>query len=202
VLLLALSSSALADNEITVWDADGAYEVNQERRTVLITSAGTFKVQATGDSQECEGLGFIRSITVAQDVIGTVNLHIAPEDPETFDHGACDVGWVDLSNATTGNIAELRVSAYLGQVDGEPAEEDTEATAITGWFGVSKGIEKDVYVETLAQGGSFTTPALNANLNVTGQGPHQGTITIYGFHAPRIINIAGTIEGSISLGSW
>ncbi|MFH1745771.1 MAG: hypothetical protein ABIG44_01875 [Planctomycetota bacterium] len=194
VVLAALASSALADNEITVWYATGTYLVEQDAHTVLITSAGTFKVQATDGAN----LGHIRSITVAPDVSGTVNLYILRDPEEGGGNGAQDVEWVNLSNATTGNIAELRVLRYLGHDEGA---EDTQAAAIAGTFIVGKAVEKDVIVGTLASGASLSIYTLSANLEVTGSGPHAGSIDIEFFTSPdKTISITGTITGEIVVG--
>ncbi len=159
---------------------------------MLIWRYGTFKIEAF---DQVGGLGNIRSITVAQDV-GPVYLHVVNPVGEA---GAYDLGWVDLSNATVGNIAELRVAHFLGP---DPDDQPTVATAITGPFSVPGEIQKDVSIETLESNAVVTIFRLWANLSVTGPGTHRGFIDIEHFENPtKTVSFAGTMAGYFEAGA-
>jgi hypothetical protein len=156
---------------------------------VLITSAGTFKVQAT-DGDE---FGHIQSVTVAGGVTGTVNLYVRrwpddpsgppydPGDPYTF-YGAKKVGMLGFTAwpppmGLTINLMEVRVQQELGpDINDRP----TRATAITGPFIVAGPVWK-----------GMRATALSA----------LGNIDIGGLDAPYELRIDGTAAGSIHVGS-
>jgi hypothetical protein len=124
VCALATGGFAHATNWVTVWEATGTYNLTQVPPDVEITSAGIFKMQATGDY---DGLGIIRSITVDPNVTGTVDLYVV--DPNDA-YGAWDVRLLNLSGDADTRIMTLRVANALGQ-DG-PAVTGTRARSRGG----------------------------------------------------------------------
>ncbi|MBU0637301.1 MAG: hypothetical protein KKB50_00400, partial [Planctomycetes bacterium] len=138
--LACATSATFADNFIREWGgASGGYEINQFQRTVLITTAGTFKF----DAMDGAALGVIDLIEVQTGVTGTVNLHIrrGPGPGELPVEGAQDVKEINLSNATIGNIAELRIAGDLGEVNNIVADN------ITGTFNVAGDVLHMIDVE-------------------------------------------------------
>jgi hypothetical protein len=181
-------------NEIIVWYSNppGGFTIFPVQQTVLIWRSGTYRIKALNQSG---GPGYIRSITVAQGVLGTVNLSVANEADGP---GASDLGWVDLSNATVGNIVDLRLVLTLGS---DPNDQATRATTISGAFQAPKSIGKDVWVGTLTAAGSFYSERLLADLYVTGAGPHAGSIAVSDLYYPHMIDVTGSMNGIIRTGS-
>ena len=93
------------------------------------------------------------------------------------------------------SVKEFRIEYDLGK-DGA-----TRVDRLDGDLS-AKDVVNDVYIETLASG-CFKPGTLSANLYITGQGPHAGSIDIETFQDPtKLISIAGTIAGDINLGNW
>ncbi|MEW6250873.1 MAG: hypothetical protein AB1716_09515 [Planctomycetota bacterium] len=147
---------ARADNEITVWQTTGTYVINPTQRTLELTSAGTFKVQATG---QYAGLGRIVSISVAQGVTGEINLYVMRDPAQGGGAGANCIGEINLKAPNlVGNIAYLHVCQYLGELANEPIDPNaTRATALTGLFKEAVvsagGLKRDLYLQRLPASG-------------------------------------------------
>ena len=188
---------ALAQNQIVVWSATGTYDVSQTPRTVILTSAGTFKMKAT-DPGGPQGFGVIESITVAEGVTGTVELYVVDEYGGP---GADRVGWINLMNATEGNVARLYAYRYLGPdpENPDPGVEPTYVNAVTGLFH-SGWFCKDVHVQSLSATGQIDTGTLYGDVFIEGAGPHQGAIRIL-YPEAHNLAVAGTMEGVIDLGN-
>ncbi len=145
-LLLALATAvgaALADNMIEVQPNDpNGYWISPFGDVILLR-ADTFTVRAS-DDESWNGLGDIRSIVVAEGVSGVVNVSVTDGSGGL---GANWLGWIDLTNATTGNIVDVRVYG----IGDDPNYEPTRATAITGNF-LPRTIYNDVHIQFLPAG--------------------------------------------------
>jgi hypothetical protein len=198
-MLCAVGAVAVAQatNVVTVWYSSpgSAYEVNQDPPEVLITSAGSFKIQAI----DGDNWGYMHSITVGENVTGTVNIYITrwPNDPnggppydegnpETW-YGAQDVGMIGFTSATppenqTINLVDVLIRRHLG-----PDEDDldTRATQVTGTVQVGRHAEgqlqKDFHVQTVTA---------------------SGALHVKRFYAPRVVAISGTVDGAVHVGPF
>ncbi len=156
--------------------------------------ADTFKIKATNGSYP----GDIRSITVAPGVSGEVDLSVITE---TGGVGANGLGWIDLTNATVGNINDVRVW-YLGeQVDAE----ETHADAVTGAFRPHE-IRKDVHVQRVTAEGSIGHTGEPSDLTFLladlyihdAAATNPGTILVNmddDSHTPHSVFVAGSLTG-------
>lgn len=133
--------------------------------------------------------------------VGVIRLDIIG-DP-TLDHvyGAAHVKRIDLvTNADASNSLELLdITQDLGELG------PTRAASITGDFVVRNNVLSDVSIQTLPAGAHFDVFgfALDGALSVTGEGPHGGDISVKDMYSYPYgnIEIAGTMAGSIDLGS-
>jgi hypothetical protein len=190
------SGAAYGANLITVWQSPGAgsYDLYQDERTVVILSAGTFKIDAT-DSPDW---GTIQSITVNEGVTGAVEIYLTrdpssgtapvrdPDNPETW-YGAQDVGMIGFTSGTppenqTINLVDVLVRRHLGP---NQDDLDTRATQVTGTVQVGRHAEgqlqKDLHVQTVAAGGS---------------------LHVMRFYNPRVVDITGTAVGDVHVGPF
>jgi hypothetical protein len=122
-------------------------------------------------------------------VIGNINAqHDQP-------YGATNIMEITLNDTgVTGIMEELAISDNLG------ANGATEITSVAGSFYVGKTVETDVTVETVAAGGVFAPHIMDANLYVSGAGPHEGDIDIE-FLYDNNVTITGTMEGLLEVGN-
>ena len=91
-------------------------------------------------------------------------------------------------------VEEFNIRGELGE-DGETCLDE-----VSGPF-LFDTLATDMHVDTFAQGASFRAIYTNADLYVTGAGPHQGDIDLGYFDYPEVVEITGTMEGSITAGA-
>jgi hypothetical protein len=172
VCALLMLSSAGAVSVPEVWNATGDYRIDYQNLRVYLQSAGAFRIQSKDGTE----LGDINGISIdpnVPDIKGTVNVYIVRDPNEVGGDpnqpGASNVRQIDLTRASEGIISTLRISDFLG--DGG----QTLAAAISGDVVVGKAIVSDVYVGTLS-GGTLRATEMDADLHVTGPGPHTGSM--------------------------
>jgi hypothetical protein len=219
VCALGAVGSALGENHITVWYATGTYDLYQSPPRVVITSAGTFKIQATGDYN---GLGDIRSVTVASNVTGAVDVSILRRPEEGGGPGAHDVKVLDLSGGqATTTIVEAQVAHDLGYSGATQATQagtltighdvlsNIEITQDIGGLTVRGTLSADVSCHTLGvtlvtrlNGGSLVCGDLGGHLTIgdSTHVSHSGNVSINGGGGlSKHIYVYGSLTGCISL---
>ncbi|MGD8454210.1 MAG: hypothetical protein PVJ57_20540 [Phycisphaerae bacterium] len=145
-------------------------------RTVLIIASGTFKFEAT----DGEGLGEIKSITVASGVNGTVYLYVARESGGA---GAVDVKLLDLSGAWSSRLMELDITGDLAE-DG-----DVVVDYINGPVSVGGTVLNDVHIATFD--GDFSCDAMQDFTAASSSVVHQGNLLVRGPY-DRSIYVSGS----------
>ena len=141
-----------------------------------IFAAGTFKFES--EVTPGGALDVIGNITVNSSVTGTVTVYIE-RDTDNDSPGATNVGSINLTNATTGDLAELRITGNLGS--GGPST----VTAVTGAVVIGDGTTDNLVNDFDASPGGVS-----------------GNITIAGSIATGKQLKVGTMAGNISVGRW
>ncbi|MBK8914836.1 MAG: hypothetical protein IPM64_09610 [Phycisphaerales bacterium] len=176
------TSVAMASATVSEWNgvnpAKWSYNPQTNTIEILAADSATFSFEAynSGTGAPLD----IDNIVVQSGVTGTVHVRIAPQPGSGRTYGAANVKGINLSAATTGNLAGVVISGDLGALTG------VTVSNITGAVAADDGTNISVAGNL---GAALTLNSATA-LNVAGGGTHTGDITIAG---------AGPHTGAISL---
>ena len=186
ILLAGLSAVPADANWIYAYDTTGAYSLDQWERKVQIQSAGTFKFYAL----EGAVLGIIDSITVSENVTGTVHLYVVRNIGTS---GAASVKEIDLSNAEWSVLHDVEVASL-----GDPNKSPITANVIEGPITVQESpiaygdilndidvthLQGDIECASMQDLSAIALPTLTTPVhwgNIAVRGPYDGTIYIEG----------------------
>ncbi|MBU0641456.1 MAG: hypothetical protein KKB50_21560 [Planctomycetes bacterium] len=214
--VLCATSGTLAD--IHVWEGDPSdCTISDTFNTIQIDAAGTYGFRAWDGIGTLEAIQWIR---VQSGVTGTVTVKVAYS--ATGGNGATNVWEIDLSNAGIGNIAELRISGDLGDVDDIVADNITGTfnvtgdvlhmidigNDITGAITIGGDLEAAIDVEGDIEAALTITGYLLADISADSasditingsSGTHTGDITINGPYADTLL-LNDSLSGQITIG--